>query len=566
MMKRSSVHTCSALPRMLFLVVAMMMAATGHAAEWEKIVDGNGRVVEIDPTGIFNSDHGTKVSWGRIVLGDGEAARAGYRTIKALNRYDCLNRSFTTIKRVYLDGNDNVTREETLPEQAPTLVRRNSVDERIWRKMCGLVNEEKPAARANDAGGASRAAERIERIAAVAERAAKSTKTAREAHGGSAAAPLANPAPANVSPAPPKTGALPPPPVAPVDKAPPGQTVETHAPAPPARFTPTPAAPPMPRQATANATSTNAASVNARRNPAPIHTSTPVGAAPGAVPATASTSPHTTGRAAAPKPIILPAPRPAGHAATSAAARERRSPLASRRAAKGEGWEYSGARGPEFWGRLRPEWKICDEGTRQSPIDFAVSAPVAVDLDPVKFDYRPARFLVTDTGKQLRIKVDNKNRDMGMAVRGRRYALEGFTLHHPSEALIDGKPADMSVHFFHRDGEGRIAVLAVQAMRGDAPNALLQTLLNNLPLERGGGNGYMPETTIDPGAFLPKNPAHFLYMGSLAMPPCTEGVLWVVMKEPVTLSNEQFAIFARLHARNARPPQPANARMVLESR
>ncbi|MDR2260882.1 MAG: carbonic anhydrase family protein [Azoarcus sp.] len=534
---------------MFFLAVAMT-AAAGHAAEWEKIVDGNGRVVEIDPTGIFNSDHGTKVSWGRIVLGDEEAARVGYRTIKALNRYDCLNRSFTTIKRVYLDGNDNVTREETLPEQAPAMVRRNSVDEQIWRKMCGLVNEEKPAARANSgAGRAGRAAEKIERIAAAAERAAKSTKTTREAHGGSAAAPPASPMPANVLPAPLKSGALPPPPVAPAGKAPPGQT--------------TPAAIPMPQRTTAVA-----ASANAQRNPATAHASTPVGAAPGTIPATASASPRTTGSAAAPPPplIIFPAPRPAGHAATSAATREPRSPLASRRAPKGGEWEYSGANGPEAWGRLRPEWKTCGEGMRQSPIDFAASTPLAVDLDPVKFNYRPARFLVTDTGKQLRIKVDNPNRDMGMEVRGRRYALEGFTLHRPSEALIGGKPADMSVHFFHRDGEGRVAVLAVQAMRGDTPNALLQTLLNNLPLERGGDGGYMPETTIDPGAFLPKNPAHFLYMGSLAMPPCTEGVLWVVMKAPVTLSDEQFAILARLHASNARPPQPANARIVLESR
>lgn len=250
----------------------------------------------------------------------------------------------------------------------------------------------------------------------------------------------------------------------------------------------------------------------------------------------------------------------------AAASRTPPAPPAARRAPKGAEWDYSGAHGPESWGRLRPEWKTCGEGMRQSPIDFAASAPLAVNLDAVKFNYRPARFRITDTGKQLRIEVENPGRDMSMEVRGRRYALEGFTLHRPSEARLGGQVADMSVHFYHRDGEGRIAALAVQAQRGDAPNTLLQALLNNLPLERGGNGGYMPGTMIDLDAFLPKNPAHFLYMGSLSTPPCSEGVLWVVMKEPVTLSDEQFALFARLHARNARPPQPANGRMVLESR
>jgi carbonic anhydrase len=55
-------------------------------------------------------------------------------------------------------------------------------------------------------------------------------------------------------------------------------------------------------------------------------------------------------------------------------------------------------------------------------------------------------------------------------------------------------------------------------------------------------------------------------MGSLTTPPCTENVLWMVMKQPLPISPEQIAIFSRLYKNNARPVQPQNGRLVKESR
>ncbi|MDR0702419.1 MAG: carbonic anhydrase family protein [Azoarcus sp.] len=516
------------LPRIVFLLAAMAISAAAQAAGWESVDDNDKRTVEIDADGTFTSDHGTKVSWGRVVLGSAEAAKTGYRTIKALNRYDCLNRSFSTIKRVYLDNDDNVVREENVTDQTPLLVRRNSVDERILRKACGLSN---PAPAAKNAK--ANAAGRLGRLADAADRAAKSVSAAPAAAGVPSldipgippkSAPIktmpSSIAAAPVSAAPEKSTVL---------KAPVKSTLRQPA---SVRFTPTPAAAPMPRQSGATPTAANvAAKVPAGRNTVIFR------------PVKARTAPS----------VHLP-PRPVRHETPM-----RTGP--ARPASGSKDWRYYGASGPESWGHLRPEWRLCGEGMRQSPIDFAASAPVAVDLDPVRFDYRPSRFLITNTEQQLRVKVDA---GMSMEVRGQRYMLEGFVLHRPGEAYIAGKTADMEVQFFHRDAEGHIAVLAVQAARGDTPNTLLQTLLNNLPLEK--GDSYAPETLIDLAAFLPTNPAYFLYMGSLTAPPCTEGVLWVVMKEPVTLSDEQFGIFSRLHPGNARPPQPANARLVLESR
>ena len=54
-------------------------------------------------------------------------------------------------------------------------------------------------------------------------------------------------------------------------------------------------------------------------------------------------------------------------------------------------------------------------------------------------------------------------------------------------------------------------------------------------------------------------------MGSLTTPPCTEGVLWMVMKTPVEVSAEQIGIFSRMYPMNARPLQAAGGRMIKES-
>jgi carbonic anhydrase len=51
----------------------------------------------------------------------------------------------------------------------------------------------------------------------------------------------------------------------------------------------------------------------------------------------------------------------------------------------------------------------------------------------------------------------------------------------------------------------------------------------------------------------------------MTTPPCSEGVLWMVMKQPVPISVEQVAIFARLYPMNARPIQQADGRLIKES-
>ena len=280
-----------------------------------------------------------------------------------------------------------------------------------------------------------------------------------------------------------------------------------------------------------------------------------------------------------PAPLAIPAaappaqPRPAAvHVARAVSPASPAMALATaHRAAAGGGnaahgaasaahWDYAGSSagaGPEAWGQMKPEFAKCSTGTRQSPID--IRDGIRVNLDPVQFDYKPSAFKVIDTGHTVQVNVGAGN---SIEVGGRRFELVQFHFHRPSEERINGKQFDMVAHLVHKDIDGRLAVVAVLLDRGSA-HPLVQSVWNNLPLEK--GDEVAARATLDMNALLPAERSYFTYMGSLTTPPCSEGVLWMVMKTPMPVSPEQVGIFARLYPMNARPIQSASGRLIKES-
>ena len=220
-------------------------------------------------------------------------------------------------------------------------------------------------------------------------------------------------------------------------------------------------------------------------------------------------------------------------------------------------WDYAGTAGPEAWGRMQPGFAKCASGVRQSPID--IRDGIAVDLEPIKFDYHASEFSVIDNGHTVQVNVGPGN---AITITGRRYELVQFHFHLPSEERVDGRQFDMVVHLVHKDADGHLAVVAVLLDRGSA-QAVVQIVWNNLPLEKGAE--VKGSSRIDLAQVLPEDKRYYTYMGSLTTPPCTEGVLWMVLKQPVQVSPEQVAIFSHLYPMNARPIQQAAGRLIKES-
>jgi carbonic anhydrase len=277
-------------------------------------------------------------------------------------------------------------------------------------------------------------------------------------------------------------------------------------------------------------------------------------------------------RVKAPEPpaaSAAPRPRPptvtaavGSHGAAHGAAAGPPSGAGREAAAHGQGhsvhWSYSGEGGPENWWRLKPEFARCAEGARQSPIN--IRGGIQVDLEPIRFEYRASAFSVIDNGHTVQVTTSPGNT---LSVMGRRYELIQFHFHRPAEERVDGRVFDMVAHLVHRDPDGRLAVVAVLLDRGP-PNPIIQSVWNSLPLER--NEALAGTAPLELEQLLPANRSYYTYMGSLTTPPCSEGVLWLVMKEPVTVSTEQIAIFSRLYPMNARPLQPIGDRLVKESK
>lgn len=223
-------------------------------------------------------------------------------------------------------------------------------------------------------------------------------------------------------------------------------------------------------------------------------------------------------------------------------------------------WTYEGEKGPQAWGRLKPDFNVCALGKRQSPINIEDGNTLQGPAEPVLFNYSPSNGTVVNNGHTIQVDVQGDN---SITVRGGRYRLVQFHFHAPSEEQINGRRAAMVAHLVHRNDEGQLAVVALLLEPG-AANPLIDKVWTYMPLEVN-DRVRMPRELLNLNELLPLDQRYYQFMGSLTTPPCTEGVLWTVMRQPLQISNAQLKLFTQLYPNNARPVQALNGRPVREA-
>ncbi len=224
-------------------------------------------------------------------------------------------------------------------------------------------------------------------------------------------------------------------------------------------------------------------------------------------------------------------------------------------------WTYEGKSGPEYWGELSPANVACSMGKNQSPINIDSKATLDFKQEPIKLNYS---MLVAEQIKNTGHSIQVDMRSGGsMTLDGMEFELKQFHFHTPSENTVNGKHFPLEAHFVHQNDVGELAVLAMMFIPGKA-DAALNTLWENMPMQAGASTRLSAKAlkAIETDS---KFSNYYRFNGSLTTPPCSEGVRWVVMQTPMTVSEEQIKkLQAALRHPNNRPVQKLNARQILE--
>lgn len=227
-------------------------------------------------------------------------------------------------------------------------------------------------------------------------------------------------------------------------------------------------------------------------------------------------------------------------------------------------WDYHSHGGAEGWGELvdaatgQPAYPDCDLRS-QSPVNIENVAPRSGGLS-VKYLESP--LAVLNNGHTIQVAYAPGS---SLTFGGKTYTLLQFHFHAPSEHEMNVNRSPLEMHLVHQAPDGEFAVLGVMIVEGSG-NAAFQKVLDLMPRQEGTSS---TSGTVDALELLPDSFAHYAYDGSFTTPPCTEGVKWKVLHQPIEASASQIATFRSLEflhhddefIGNARPVQPLNGRL-----
>lgn len=223
--------------------------------------------------------------------------------------------------------------------------------------------------------------------------------------------------------------------------------------------------------------------------------------------------------------------------------------------------------GPSHWGKIKKEWATCNDGKMQSPIDMSSHrVRVVPKLGKLKRHYKPHNATIKNRGHDIEVKWKE---DAGsININGTEFFLHQCHWHAPSEHTINGRRYDLELHMVHEsakvNGKSKIAVIGLMYKIGRPDRVLsklskyIKTMVDN-EVERSIG-------VFDPSEIKLGGKKYYRYIGSLTVPPCTEGVIWTINKKIRSVSRGQLELLREAvhdHAeKNARPVQLLNRREI----
>ncbi|GMY14828.1 alpha carbonic anhydrase 7-like [Fagus crenata] len=226
-------------------------------------------------------------------------------------------------------------------------------------------------------------------------------------------------------------------------------------------------------------------------------------------------------------------------------------------------------KGTEYWGELKEERSACKDGSMQSPVDISSqTVEITPTLLEVKSSYKPGNATVKNKGHDISLQWAG-NAAGSIEINGTEYFLQQCHWHSPSEHTFDGRRYDLELQMVHKSlavkAENKIVVVGVFYNIGEPdafPSKLMGDIMSISDQTEERNVGLINPTEIKTGG----DNSYYTFMGSLTVPPCTEGVIWIIHKTLSSVSGEQVqSLREAVHdyaEMNARPVQPLHARKI----
>ena len=217
-------------------------------------------------------------------------------------------------------------------------------------------------------------------------------------------------------------------------------------------------------------------------------------------------------------------------------------------------WSYTGKTSAAHWAELDQVNSACKLSKEQSPININEKRTKKTALSTLDFNYPAGEAQVVNTGHTVQVNVAPGG---SLTTNDGSVNLLQIHFHTPSEEKINGVAYPMVAHFVHSGVDGKLSVVAVLFKEGKE-NLTLAPMFAGLPAE----GKPLALARFDHVALLPVERGYYKFAGSLTTPPCSDGVRWQVLKQPVELSKQQIAAFRKLYPMNARQVQRLNGRVI----
>ena len=134
-----------------------------------------------------------------------------------------------------------------------------------------------------------------------------------------------------------------------------------------------------------------------------------------------------------------------------------------------------------------------------------------------------------------------------LVINGTAYYLKQLHWHSPAEHTVDGRRNDMELHLVHESAEKKAAVIAILYEVGRHDDAFLRHLEPFIRRIADVRDREERVGMVDPRRARGSASVYYRYMGSLTAPPCTEGVIWTIVKRVHALHWPLFVHFVHMH-------------------